>query len=319
MILDAWRKGVSDIHVEPRGPKKETLVRFRVDGDCFEYERVPSSIRAALVARLKIMAQLDIAERRKPQDGKMLVQVGDREVELRVATIPTAGGNEDMVLRLLAPNATFRLESLGMTERNQAELRTIASRPYGLILCVGPTGSGKTTTLAGRPPEEIARLRIGLVPQGRRIFSNLTVLENIRIGGRLPMDGTRGAAARAWTLDRIFATFPKLRPLKDARGGNLSGGELQMLAIARALMGNVDLLLLDEPFEGLAPAVVEDVWKVFREIRGQTTVLLVEQNADLALGLSDRAYVINNGSIAWRGDARALQADPGLRQRLLGV
>ena len=147
MILDACRKGVSDIHVEPRGPKKETLIRFRVDGDCFEYERVPSSIRAALVARLKIMAQLDIAERRKPQDGKIRVQVGDREVELRVATIPTAGGNEDMVLRLLAPNATFRLENLGMTERNQSEVRTIASRPYGLILCVGPTGSGKTTTL----------------------------------------------------------------------------------------------------------------------------------------------------------------------------
>jgi type II secretory ATPase GspE/PulE/Tfp pilus assembly ATPase PilB-like protein len=147
MILDAWRKGVSDIHVEPRGAKKETLIRFRVDGDCFEYERVPSSIRAALVARLKIMAQLDIAERRKPQDGKIRVQVGDREVELRVATIPTAGGNEDMVLRLLAPNATFRLESLGMTDRNQTELRTIAGRPYGLILCVGPTGSGKTTTL----------------------------------------------------------------------------------------------------------------------------------------------------------------------------
>ena len=147
MILDAWRKGVSDIHVEPRGAKKETLIRFRVDGDCFEYERVPSSIRAALVARLKIMAQLDIAERRKPQDGKIRVQVGDREVELRVATIPTAGGNEDMVLRVLAPSATFRLANLGMTERNQTELRTIASRPHGLILCVGPTGSGKTTTL----------------------------------------------------------------------------------------------------------------------------------------------------------------------------
>src|SRR2546430_10689174 len=97
MILDAWRKGVSDIHVEPRGAKKETLIRFRVDGDCFEYERVPSSIRAALIARLKIMAQLDIADRRKPQAGKIRFQVGDRAVELRVATIPTAGGNEDMV------------------------------------------------------------------------------------------------------------------------------------------------------------------------------------------------------------------------------
>jgi ABC-type branched-subunit amino acid transport system ATPase component len=141
-----------------------------------------------------------------------------------------------------------------------------------------------------------------------------------RLFRRVPALSRSSAGSASRTLDRIFATFPKLRPLKDARGGNLSGGELQMLAIARALMGNVDLLLLDEPFEGLAPAVVEDVWwKVLREIRGQTTVLLVEQNADLALGLSDRAYVINNGSIAWRGDARALQADPGLRQRLLGV
>jgi len=147
MILDACRKGVSDIHIEPRGSRKETLIRFRVDGECFEYERVPSSFRGALVARLKILAQLDIAERRKPQDGKMRVQAGDREVELRVATVPTAGGNEDMVLRILAPNATFRLETLGMTERNRAELRKIVGKPYGLILCVGPTGSGKTTTL----------------------------------------------------------------------------------------------------------------------------------------------------------------------------
>jgi branched-chain amino acid transport system ATP-binding protein len=140
------------------------------------------------------------------------------------------------------------------------------------------------------------------------------VLENLQIGRRGAAEGRAG-----WTLDRVFATFPKLEALEHARGGTLSGGELQMLAIARALMGNVDLLLLDEPFEGLAPAVVEGVWKVMREIKGETTILLVEQNADLALGLSDRAYVINNGSIAWTGDARSLQADHALRLRLLGV
>jgi len=147
MILDACKRGVSDIHVEPRGPKKETVVRFRVDGACFEYERVPPSFRAALVARLKIMAQLDIAERRKPQDGKIKFQTADRELELRVATVPTAGGNEDVVLRVLTHNTTMRLESLGMTERNLREIKSIARKPYGLILCVGPTGSGKTTTL----------------------------------------------------------------------------------------------------------------------------------------------------------------------------
>ena len=147
IIVDAYKSRASDIHIEPYGTQKDTVIRYRIDGSCAEYQKIPGAYRRAIVARIKIMAQLDIAERRKPQDGKIRVQVGDREVELRVATIPTAGGNEDMVLRVLAPNATFRLENLGMTERNQTELRTIASRPYGLILCVGPTGSGKTTTL----------------------------------------------------------------------------------------------------------------------------------------------------------------------------
>ena len=147
MILDAYRKGVSDIHIEPRGPKKETLVRFRLDGGCSEYERVPPSFRRALVARLKIMAQLDIAERRKPQDGKIKFRAGEREVELRVATVPTAGGNEDVVIRVLSPNVSVVLEDLGMTERNLREIKAVASKPYGIILCVGPTGSGKTTTL----------------------------------------------------------------------------------------------------------------------------------------------------------------------------
>ena len=203
--------------------------------------------------------------------------------------------------------------------------------PGELVALLGRNGAGKTTTLAaitgvvpprrgrvvyrgaelaGRPPEAIARLGIGLVPQGRRIFPNLSVLENLQIARR----GDRG-----FTLERVFATFPPLHALRGARGATLSGGELQLLAIARALMGNVDALLLDEPFEGLAPAIVEVVWNVLREIKGETTILLVEQNADLALALSDRAYVIGNGSIVWSGAARALHADEELRLRLLGV
>ena len=203
--------------------------------------------------------------------------------------------------------------------------------PGELVALLGRNGAGKTTTLAaitgvvpprrgrvvyrgaelaGRPPEAIARLGIGLVPQGRRIFPNLSVLENLQIARR----GDRG-----FTLERVFATFPPLQALRGARGATLSGGELQLLAIARALMGNVDALLLDEPFEGLAPAIVEVVWNVLREIKGGTTILLVEQNADLALALADRAYVISNGSIVWSGAARALHADEALRLRLLGV
>ena len=203
--------------------------------------------------------------------------------------------------------------------------------PGEVVSLLGRNGAGKTTTLAaitgvvpprtgrvlyrdaeiaGQPPEAIARLGVGIVPQGRRIFPNLTVLENLQIARR---------GGRGWTLERVFDTFPKLGTLRDARGANLSGGEQQQLAIARALMGNVELLLLDEPFEGLAPAVVEVVWNILRELRGEMTLLLVEQNADLALALSDRAYVISNGSIAWSGGAGTLHTDAALRQQLLGV
>ncbi len=148
IIADAYRQGASDIHVEPYGEKRETLVRFRVDGDCFEYMKIPQSYRRAIVSRLKIMASLDIAERRKPQDGKIKFKLSEsKEIELRVATIPTAGYNEDVVMRLLAASEPLPLDKMGFSDRNLAELKVIAAKPYGIILCVGPTGSGKTTTL----------------------------------------------------------------------------------------------------------------------------------------------------------------------------
>ena len=203
----------------------------------------------------------------------------------------------------------------------------------GEVVCLlGRNGAGKTTTLssimgtapprsggitfrgqsiAGAQPEEIGRLGIGLVPQGRRIFPNLTVMENLLIARR---NGNG-----QWDAASVFRLFPKLEQLKSRRGEHLSGGELQMLAIARALMGNPRLLLLDEPFEGLAPAVVEGVWRALAEIRGSMTLLLVEQNADLALALGDRAYVINNGQIEHSGPSHALMHDHDLRKKLLGV
>ena len=148
IIADAYRQGASDIHVEPYGDKRETLVRFRVDGDCFEYMKIPQSYRRAIVSRLKIMASLDIAERRKPQDGKIKFKLSEnKEIELRVATIPTAGYNEDVVMRLLAASEPLPLDKMGFSDRNLAEIKVIAAKPYGIILCVGPTGSGKTTTL----------------------------------------------------------------------------------------------------------------------------------------------------------------------------
>ncbi len=147
MITDAYKARASDIHVEPYGPQKDTVIRYRVDGGCIEYQRIPPAYRRSLVARLKIMAQLDIAERRKPQDGKIKFRMPEREIELRVATVPTAGGNEDIVMRILAASEPLPIDKLGMTERNLREMKNIAAKPYGLILVVGPTGSGKTTTL----------------------------------------------------------------------------------------------------------------------------------------------------------------------------
>ena len=148
VIVHAFKERVSDIHIEPEGNQRETKIRFRVDGRCFEYLRVPPAYRRALVSRLKIMAGLDIAERRKPQDGKIKFQLADRSIELRVATIPTAGaGNEDVVLRILASEEPIPLDRLKLTPRNLREFREVLNKPYGLILCVGPTGSGKTTTL----------------------------------------------------------------------------------------------------------------------------------------------------------------------------
>ena len=148
IIVDAYRQGVSDIHIEPYGEKRETLVRFRIDGSCSEYMKIPSSYRRAIVSRLKIMASLDIAERRKPQDGKIKFKVAEgKEIELRVATVPTAGYNEDVVMRILAASEPLPLEKMAFTDRNLREIRNLAEKPYGIILCVGPTGSGKTTTL----------------------------------------------------------------------------------------------------------------------------------------------------------------------------
>src|SRR5438876_1108138 len=148
VIVDAYQARASDIHVEPYGSAKDTMIRYRIDGTCIEYQKIPGAYRRAIVARLKIMSMLDIAERRKPQDGKIKFRLPDgREIELRVATIPTQGGNEDIVMRILAASEPIPIDKLGMTDRNLREMKMISSKPYGLILVVGPTGSGKTTSL----------------------------------------------------------------------------------------------------------------------------------------------------------------------------
>ena len=149
MIIEAHSRGASDIHVETHPGRAKTRIRFRKDGVLSSYLELPHTYRAALTARLKIMADLDISERRKPQDGKIeFAKFSSRHrLELRVATIPTYGGLEDIVLRLLSSAKPIAMDKIGLTSNNLTNLRAAVSRPYGMVLCVGPTGSGKTTTL----------------------------------------------------------------------------------------------------------------------------------------------------------------------------
>ncbi len=148
VLVTAFRNGVSDIHIEPSVVTRKTTIRYRSDGVCHEYMQVPNSMAPAIMSRLKIMADLDIAEKRLPQDGKIKVRrKGIKEFELRISTMPTAGRFEDAVLRILTRSSTIYLNDIGLNKRNLGILRKLIRRPYGMILCVGPTGSGKTTTL----------------------------------------------------------------------------------------------------------------------------------------------------------------------------
>jgi type II secretory ATPase GspE/PulE/Tfp pilus assembly ATPase PilB-like protein len=147
MIIEAYSKGASDIHIEPDGPRNPCVIRLRIDGECEKFMEIPGPHRNALVQRLKIMAKLDISEKRKPQDGKIRFKYSKGTIELRVATIPTTNQNEDVVMRILAASKPLPLDKMGFSERNLTAFKTLLAKPYGIALVVGPTGSGKTTTL----------------------------------------------------------------------------------------------------------------------------------------------------------------------------
>jgi len=148
IILEAFSRGASDIHIEPYAGREETEVRIRVDGACTLYQKIPFQLRNAVLSRVKIMANLDIAERRKPQDGKIqFKKFGGKDIELRVATVPTQGGMEDIVLRILAAGEPIPLDRIGFSHRNYDKFVASITKPYGIIFVCGPTGSGKTTTL----------------------------------------------------------------------------------------------------------------------------------------------------------------------------
>lgn len=170
--------------------------------------------------------------------------------------------------------------------------------------------------LVGLEPDQIAALGIGLVPQGRRLFPSLTVTEHLEICPRRAAPQGRSA----WSIQRAFQLFPRLGERRKHRGNQLSGGERQMLAIVRALMSNPDLLLMDEPTEGLAPVMVQHVEEAVRLLRDEgLTVLLVEQNLRSALSLIDSAHILETGALVYSGTATELRNSPDILQRHLGV
>lgn len=205
-----------------------------------------------------------------------------------------------------------------------------------VVVLLGRNGAGKSTTMkaimglvrpsagrvlfggrdiAGMEPFEIARLGLGYVPEERRIFTELTVAENLEVGRR-----PASAGLRAWTPDRLFALVPSLAAMRGRPGGRMSGGEQQMLTIARTLMGNPRLVLLDEPSEGLAPVVVERMAEAIRALKGEgLSILLSEQNLHFARLVSDRATIIEKGRIRWTGTLDALMAAEGVREQYLSV
>ncbi len=205
-----------------------------------------------------------------------------------------------------------------------------------VVVLLGRNGAGKSTTMKaviglvrpakgeitfagaridGRSPHEIAQSGLGYVPEDRRIFTDLTVAENLAVGRQRPRDGVP-----AWTPERLFQIFPNLAEMRNRPGGRMSGGEQQMLTIARTLMGNPRLILLDEPSEGLAPVIVEQMARTIQELKREgLTVVLSEQNLHFAGLVSDRAYIIEKGRIRYQGTIAALAADPSISAQYLSV
>jgi branched-chain amino acid transport system ATP-binding protein len=173
--------------------------------------------------------------------------------------------------------------------------------------------------LVGRDPFQIAQMGLALVPQGRHVFPSLSVEENLGLAARRT-SSAGGNGASPWDLERVYETFPNLQQRRRNRGGDLSGGEQQMLAIGRALMTNPRILLMDEPSEGLAPVIVERIGELVADLRGSgLSIFLVEQNYGLATAAADTVYVLSNGQVVWHGTAPELAASAAVRETHLGV
>ena len=206
-------------------------------------------------------------------------------------------------------------EIVALLGRNGAGKSTLLKTLAGLV----PPASGRIEyegrDIAGLPAPDIARLGIGYVPQGRGLFAGMTVRENLALG-RLAR-ATDGSTGVVWSEEKIFEYFPRLRERMDVAADYLSGGEQQMVAVARALSGNVKLLLLDEPFEGLAPTVVLELFQVFDQLRRHASIVIVEHNLDLVLALADRVFALERGAVFHHGPAAPLLSDLDYRKQIL--
>ncbi len=206
-------------------------------------------------------------------------------------------------------------EVVALLGRNGAGKSTAMKAIMGLVPPAGGEVSFDGRRIERLPPYRIARLGLGYVPEERRIFTDLTVLENLEVGRQPPRPG-----APTWSEDRLFALFPNLAGMRERPGGRMSGGEQQMLTIARTLMGNPRCVLLDEPSEGLAPIIVEQMAHSIRALKGEgLCVLLSEQNLHFSQAVADRAYIIEKGQIRFGGSMAELAADAPLREQYLSV
>jgi branched-chain amino acid transport system ATP-binding protein len=206
-------------------------------------------------------------------------------------------------------------EVVAMVGRNGAGKSTTMKAIMGLVPPSSGTVQFDQNDIAGKEPFEIARLGLGYVPEERRIFSDLTVMENLTVGER-----PARLNAPHWTPDTLFDLFPNLGRMKDRPGGQMSGGEQQMLTIARTLMGNPRLVLLDEPSEGLAPVIIEDMAKTIIKLKDEgLTVLISEQNLHFARLVANRAIIIEKGMIQFDGPMQTLTTDASVRERYLAV
>jgi ABC-type branched-subunit amino acid transport system ATPase component/ABC-type branched-subunit amino acid transport system permease subunit len=206
-------------------------------------------------------------------------------------------------------------EIVALLGRNGAGKSTLLKTLCGLITPASGTIEYEGRNIAGLPAPDIARLGIGYVPQGRGLFAGMTVAENLALG-RLAR-ATDGSHGVVWSEERILEYFPRLRERMHVAADYLSGGEQQMVAVARALSGNVKLLLLDEPFEGLAPTVVQELFTVFDRLRGHASIIIVEHNLDLVLALADRVFALERGAVFHEGPAEPLLTDLDYRKRIL--